>query len=56
LEVPTEDHEDLIDRAVAAGGAHSIKFTEACLREYALNPNPVYLVAARDVTERVGPV
>ena len=56
LEVPTEDHEDLIDRAVAAGGAHSIKFTEACLREYALNPNPVYLVAARDATERVGPV
>ncbi len=56
LEAPSEDHDDLIDRAVAAGGAHSIKFTEACLREYALNPNPVYLVAARDATERVGPV
>lgn len=56
LAVPSEDHEDLIDRAVAAGGAHSIKFTEACLREYALNPKPVYLVAARDVSERVGPV
>ena len=56
LEAPTEDHEDLIDRAVAAGGAHSIKFTEACLREYALNPNPVYLVAARDASERVGPI
>lgn len=56
LEAPAEDHQDLIDRAVAAGGAHSIKFTEACLREYALNPNPVYLVAARDATERVGPV
>ena len=25
-------------------------------REYALNPNPVYLVAARDVAERVAPV
>jgi len=56
FDVPAEDHEDLKDRAVAAGGAHSIKFTEACLREYALNPNPVYLVAARDVSERVGPV
>ena len=56
LAVPTEDHEELKDRAVAAGGAHSIKFTEACLREYALNPKPVYLVAARDVAERVGPV
>ncbi len=56
LEAPSEDHDDLIDRAVSAGGAHSIKFTEACLREYDINPNPVYLVAARDVSERVGPV
>ena len=52
----TEDRDELIDRAVAAGGAHSIKFTEACLREYDLNPNPVYLVAARDAAERVGPI
>ncbi len=56
LETPIEDKEELIDRAVAAGGAHSIKFTEACLREFALNPNPVYLAAARDASERVGPV
>ena len=56
LTKPIEDKEELIDRAVAAGGAHSIKFTEACLREYALNPNPVYLAAARDAAERVGPV
>ena len=56
LEAPSEDREDLIDRAVAAGGAHSIKFTEACLREYTINPNPVYLVAARDAPERVGPI
>jgi Questin oxidase-like len=53
---PTESPDALIDRAVAAGGAHSIKFTEACLREYALNPKAVYLVAARDAAERVGPV
>ena len=51
---PAEHHEDLIDRAVAAGGAHSIKLTEACLREHALNPKPVYLSAAHDVSERVG--
>ena len=50
------DHHELIDRAVATGGAHSIKFTEACLREFAINPNPVYLVAAKDVSERVGPI
>ncbi len=51
---PTESHEELIDRAVAANGPHSIKFTEACLREYALNPKPVYLAAAYDAAERVG--
>ena len=56
LEVPPEGRDELIDRAVAAGGAHSIKFTEACLREYELNPNPVYLLAARDAADRVGPV
>ena len=56
LEPPEENRDDLIDRAVAAGGAHSIKFTEACLREHALNPKPVYLAAARDVSERVGAV
>jgi hypothetical protein len=49
----TEAHDTLIDRAVAAGGAHTIKFTEACLREYACNPQSVYLAAARDVAERV---
>jgi Questin oxidase-like len=54
--LPPETPEALIDRAVAAGGAHTIKFTEACLREYALNPQPVYLVAARDAAERVGRV
>ncbi|HSF32142.1 MAG TPA: questin oxidase family protein [Candidatus Tectomicrobia bacterium] len=53
---PPETPEALIDRAVAAGGAHTIKFTEACLREYALNPQPVYLAAARDAADRVGRV
>src|SRR5262249_23600073 len=55
LTLPTTDVGVLIDRAVAATGAHTIKFTEACLREYALNPTPVYLVAAYDVATRVGP-
>jgi Questin oxidase-like len=56
LTPPTEGADALIARAVAAGGAHTIKFTEACLREYALHPKPVYLVAARDAADRVGPV
>jgi hypothetical protein len=41
------DRDDLVDRAVATGDEHAIKFTEACLREHALNPKPVYLAAAR---------
>jgi hypothetical protein len=56
LAPPPVAPEILMDRAVAAGGAHTIKFTEACLREYALNPAPVYLLAAYDAAERVGPV
>jgi hypothetical protein len=54
FEPPSESRDTLIDRAIAARGAHTIKFTEACLREYAINPHPVYLVAARDIAERVG--
>ena len=41
---------------MAARSAHSIKFTEACLWEYALNPNPAHLAAARDVSERFAPI
>ena len=39
--------EEMIDRAVATGDEHAIKFTEACLREHALAPRPAYLQAAR---------
>jgi hypothetical protein len=46
-----QSKEDLIDRAVATGDEHAIKFTEACLREHALNPKPVYLMAARHATD-----
>ncbi len=52
---PDGDIDDLIDRAVATGDEHAIKFTEACLREHALNPKPVYLAAARDAVERLRP-
>lgn len=48
--------DDLIERAVASREEHSIKFTEACLREYAINPKTVYLEAARDAVERIRPV
>jgi hypothetical protein len=51
-ELPTP--EDLIDRAVASGDEHAIKFTEACLRENALNPNPAFLAGPLDMSSRFG--
>lgn len=53
IEAPDESREDLVDRAVATGDEHAIKFTEACLREYALNPKPVYLAAAWDAVRQL---
>jgi len=47
---PVESVEELVDEAVACLDEHGIKTLEACLREYVLNPNPVYLVAAREST------
>jgi hypothetical protein len=47
IEPPRESRDTLIDMAVANGDEHVIKFTEACLREYDVNPSPVYLAAAR---------
>jgi hypothetical protein len=40
------DVDELIDRAIACGDEHTIKFTEVCLREYALNPDPAFLAAS----------
>jgi len=54
IAAPVLTRADLIDRAVASGDEHAIKFTEACLREHALNPKPIYLAAAADAVERLG--
>jgi hypothetical protein len=40
------DPDGLIDRALACGDEHAIKFTEVCLREHALRPDPAFLAAA----------
>jgi hypothetical protein len=37
-----------------AGDEHAIKFTEACLREYALNPDPDLLAGPLDMSGRHG--
>ncbi|MEO8541024.1 MAG: questin oxidase family protein, partial [bacterium] len=49
---PSRD--DLIDRCVFSGDEHAIKFTEACLREYALNPDPAFLAGPLDISGRYG--
>jgi hypothetical protein len=53
VEPPMLSADELADAAAATLDAHAIKFTEACLREYALNPSPVYLAAAADATKRL---
>jgi hypothetical protein len=45
-EVQAPNAEELVERAIACGDEHAIKFTEVCLRERAFNPDPVFLAAA----------
>jgi hypothetical protein len=45
-EVNTRDNEGLVERAITCGDEHAIKFTEVCLREHALSPNPAFIAAA----------
>lgn len=47
------DREDLIHRAVASRDEHAIKFTDACLREYAISRDHAFIVAAEDVVVRL---
>lgn len=51
---PLPSRDDLADRAIASGDEHAIKFTDACFREHALNPKPVYVLAAKDGVARLG--
>ena len=55
VEPPAASADDLASAAAATNDPHAIKFTEACLREYDVNPNPVYLAAAADATARLQP-
>lgn len=47
--------DELIDRAIAHGDDHVIKFTEAALREDRLRPDPVYRAAAEMLQSRINP-
>jgi hypothetical protein len=45
----------LLARAVAHQDPHALKFSEACVGEHTLNPDPVYLLAARHVLGQLQP-
>jgi hypothetical protein len=55
IEPPRADADTLVDMAIAHGDEHAIKFTEACLRHYALRPSPVYLAAAQNALDMLPP-
>lgn len=58
---PIEDEQDvpaadeIAARAVEHRDPHVVKFTEACLREHAHRPDPVYLFAADALLDRTPP-
>jgi hypothetical protein len=47
VEPVDDDRDELIDRAVANGDEHLIKFTEACLHRHEIAPSAVYPAAIR---------
>ena len=49
IEPRESDEDELVDRAIAHGDEHVIKFTEACLHRHTLSPSPVYIAAAEHV-------
>jgi Questin oxidase-like len=49
VEAPAADADGLVERAIAHGDEHVIKFTEACLHRHRLSPSPVYIAAANHV-------
>lgn len=53
IPAPREAPGTLVELAVSHGDEHAIKFTEACLREYALEPSPAYLAAARHAIDHL---
>jgi hypothetical protein len=53
LPASADEWDALVDRAVAAGDEHAIKFGEACRREDRIRPAAIYRHAARDAAERL---
>jgi hypothetical protein len=55
-EVKVGSKDELIDRAIACGDEHAIKFTEVCLREHAIKPDPAFLAAAAHATRMLSAI
>ena len=53
VEKGSPDVQEIIDAAIDCPDEHAVKVVEACLREYAENPDPVFLAAAADTTKRL---
>jgi hypothetical protein len=53
IEPSDADTDELVERAIAHGDEHVIKFTEACLHRHALSPSPVYFAAADHVSSMI---
>jgi hypothetical protein len=54
VEADPVDWDGIVDQAVGTGDEHAIKFAEACLREYELNPSAVFPAAAKDAASLLG--
>jgi hypothetical protein len=50
---PLHEESSIIERAIATEDPHALKLAEACLREYHLSAQPVYLAAAEDWASRL---
>jgi len=46
VDAPPSAADGLVERALACGDEHAIKFIEVCLREHALEPDATFLAAA----------
>ena len=56
IDDPLETVDEIVDEALACPDEHGIKVTEACLREHALDGDPVFLAAALSTTRRLNDV
>ena len=47
------DFPELVERAIANGGPHAIKFAQACVAEHGIQADPLFPAALRDAVGRM---